>query len=95
MKVNNINGTSQNPCRCGSWLDHWENFSGQPVPTYCPGFCCYRRDLLGVHVKKAESDDDNWYIVPLCAEHNRATGTLTVTDGCRLVSANVRKTCGK
>jgi len=35
MKIKNINGTSQTTCACGSWLKHWEKFSGQTV-TYCP-----------------------------------------------------------
>ena len=34
MRVNNINGTSDNSCNCGSWLDHWKNYSRQALPTY-------------------------------------------------------------
>ncbi len=29
MKIKNINGTSQAKCSCGSWLKHWQNFSGE------------------------------------------------------------------
>ena len=29
MKVKNLNGTSQRTCKCGSWLKHWEKFSGR------------------------------------------------------------------
>lgn len=95
MEVNNINGTSQTACKCGTWLNHWNSFSGQAVPKYCPETSCLKRDLVGAHVKKADSSDDNWYIIPLCAEHNKATGTLVVNDAYRLVSANVSETCGK
>jgi hypothetical protein len=28
MTVYNINGTSDNTCKCGSWLAHWKNYSG-------------------------------------------------------------------
>jgi len=52
MKIRNINGTSQTTCKCGSWLKHWENFSGQVKPSYCPASGCLRTDLLGAHVQK-------------------------------------------
>jgi hypothetical protein len=95
MKVSNVNGASESICRCGSWLDHWKNFSGQAVPTYCPESSCLNQDLLGAHVKRADARDDNWYIMPLCAEHGKATGTLVVNDAFELVPADVAETCGK
>ncbi len=95
MKVNNINGTSQNSCSCGSWLQHWKNFSGQSVPAYCPEQKCHERPEVGAHVQKDGSSDTSWYIVPLCKTHNAETGkSLTVSDSITLVSANVSRTCG-
>jgi hypothetical protein len=96
MKVTNINGTSDNTCKCGSWLAHWKNYSGQPLPTYCPETRCLQKPEVGAHVQKDSAVDDAWYIVPLCKTHNVQTGkSLTISDSISLVSANVSETCGK
>jgi len=94
MKIKNINGTSQNKCVCGSWLKHWEKFSGQSV-TYCPVKDCLNKDLVGAHVQMANSTDDKWYIYPLCSVHNQNSGELEVSDSYKLVSANKKETCEK
>lgn len=96
MRINNINGTSQNICKCGSWLEHWKNFSGQPLPTSCPVSNCYEKPEVGAHVQKDSILDKAWYIVPLCKTHNRETDkSLTISDNIKLVSANVSETCVK
>jgi len=96
MKVNNINGTTDNTCKCGSWLNHWKKFSGQLLPTFCPEKSCLNKPELGAHVRKDVSTDKSWYIVPLCAKHNGETGkSLDISDGTTLVSGNVSQTCGK
>jgi len=95
MKVRNINGTSQNTCKCGSWLQHWKNFSGQSLPSSCPVQNCFNTPNVGAHVQKDSSTDESWYIIPLCSTHNVQTGaSLTVSDSIALVSANVSRTCG-
>ena len=95
MKLNNINGTSSNTCKCGSWLKHWEEFSKKSVPTYCPVTSCMQKPEVGAHVQKDSSTDRSWYIVPLCQKCNKETGkSLTVADTTTLVSANVNGTCG-
>jgi hypothetical protein len=95
MKVHNINGTSQSTCRCGSWLNHWKNFSSQPLPTYCPEKSCTDKPEVGAHVQKDSATDKSWYIIPLCTKHNSQTGkSLEVSDTIKLVSANVAATCG-
>jgi len=93
MKIQNINGTSDNICSCGSWLNHWKKFSGQTV-TSCPVPSCYKTDLVGAHVQKANSLDNRWYIYPLCNSHNQHSGVLDVPIAYRLVSANKSGTCG-
>jgi len=93
-KVKNINGTSDNTCKCGSWLKHWEKFSGQTT-TYCTEKSCLETELLGAHVQKADSIDNNWYIIPLCKTHNKSTGTIDISDTYTLVSANKKETCEK
>jgi hypothetical protein len=96
MKVKNINGTGDRACKCGSWLDHWKNFSGQPVPNWCPEQSCTQKPEVGAHVQKDSSTDSSWYIVPLCKTHNGETGkSLNVSDSVALVSASVSVTCGK
>jgi hypothetical protein len=96
MRVKNINGTSQNACKCGSWLDHWKKFSGQVLPTYCTEKSCMGKPEVGAHVQKDSSTDSSWYIAPLCKTCNAKTGqSLDLMDGTALVPANVSETCGK
>jgi hypothetical protein len=96
MKVNNINGTSGKTCKCGSWLNHWKNFSGQSLPSYCPEVKCMQKTEVGAHAQKDSSTDTNWYIIPLCKTHNAETGkSLYIMDRMKLVSANVSQTCSK
>lgn len=96
MKVKNINGTSENACKCGSWLDHWKKFSGQSVPNFCPEEKCTQKVEVGAHVQKDVPTDNSWYIYPLCKIHNGKHGeSLSVSDVYKLVSANIKETCGK
>jgi len=94
MKIRNINGTSQKKCNCGSWLKHWENLSKQKA-NFCPVRNCLEMDLVGAHVQKDDSKDENWYIYPLCEKHNATKEkSLEVSDIYNFVSANVSETCG-
>lgn len=95
-KVSNINGTSKNEsCRCGSWLDHWKKFSGEPLPSLCPERGCRQTDLVGAHVQRVDANDQSWYILPLCSGHNNQRGaTLDLYPEMTVVSANVAETCG-
>lgn len=95
MKVNNINGTSQNKCNCGSWLAHWERFTGESIPAYCPELGCMQKPEVGAHVQKDGSTDRNWYIIPLCNTHNKQVGGSLIVSDISLASANVANTCGK
>lgn len=96
MRVNNVNGTSERTCGCGSWLNHWVKYSKQPIPGYCSEKSCLKKPEVGAHVQLDGSLDRAWYIVPLCAEHNRQTGgSLNLGDSVQLVPANVAATCAK
>ena len=93
MKVRNINGTSQTNCKCGSWLKHWEKFSGQKA-----GLCCEKKctksSVVGAHVQKSDSSDNSWYIIPLCTGHNNKKGEeIELYGSPTLVSANKSQTC--
>ncbi len=95
MKVTNINGTSENTCKCGSWLKHWENFSGTSIPGTCREASCMNKPEVGAHVQKDSLTDKKWYIIPLCSKHNTKAESLTVMDSTIFVSANVSETCEK
>jgi hypothetical protein len=94
MKVRNINGTSQNTCPCGSWIAHWEKFSGKTAE-YCSVVACTNKVKDGAHVQRSSTTDEKWYIIPLCKEHDNKANELTISDFTVLVHANVRETCGK
>ena len=93
MRVKNINSTSDNLCKCGSWLKHWENFSGHSLTSYCSEKSCMKKPEVGAHVQK---DNSSWYIIPLCKVHNAKHGeSIDILDGTALVPANVAETCGR
>lgn len=92
MKVKNINGTSQNACKCGSWIKHWHNFSGQ-IANLCRAKGCSNAAAVGAHVQKDVTYDNRWYIVPFCYTHNAASGSVELVAGTNLVSANKKLTC--
>ena len=97
MKIKNINQTSSKTCTCKTWLEHWKNFSGQPLPTYCSEVSCTQKPECGAHVQKNDySTDKNWYIIPLCKDHNNKKGeTIDIMGFIKLVPADVNETCGK
>jgi len=95
MIVINNNGTSDTDCKCGSWLEHWKNYSGQAIPYLCCEKSCAGTNLVGAHVQIDNSKDNNWYIVPLCKKHNASTEELELFEGTALAPANKKKTCEK
>lgn len=62
--------------------------------TYCPVNGCIKKDLVGAHVQRGGiNTDQNWYIYPLCSDHNQSSKELDVSDTYKLVSANKKETC--
>jgi hypothetical protein len=51
--------------------------------------------LVGAHVQKANSSDNNWYICPLCISHNQSIDDLEIADWIELAPANKKETCDK
>ncbi len=87
MKVKNLNITSEKVCsKCGSWITHWKNKTGQTATSCSATDCANTRDILGAHVKKVGGTDHAHYIVPLCPECNHRTGEFEVSR--KLVTAN-------
>jgi hypothetical protein len=95
MKVKNINGTSDSPkCPCGTWLRHWEQYSGKTAGC-CVESSCLKMAEVGAHVQIKNSEDRSWYIVPLCRGHNNQYGQeLDIMDDTELVPATARNKCG-
>ncbi len=95
MRIRNINGTSEASCKCGSWLQHWLNFSHRPLPRYCSEVNCVQRPTVGAHVQVEWALDDRWYIVPLCAGHNAMKGgSIELVPSTVLVRSSGKDTCG-
>jgi hypothetical protein len=94
MKVKNATGTSELSCSCGSWLAHWEKFSGQTTE-FCQAIGCIKRDVVGAHVQRTDVYDFTSYIYPLCNACNQSEQTLEVSDSYKLVKANKAETCEK
>ena len=100
MKVHNINGTSRNKCKCGTWKKHWEDFNekGEPWPSECVEISCKRTASDGAHVQKEEGKDKSWYIIPLCDVHNGPKfhgKTIEIDNDTSFASANRSETCEK
>lgn len=96
MKVKNINGTSDNICKCDSWLDHWtiHNLSHNKLPLHCVEISCTKDPEVGAHVQKDSETDNNWYILPLCKKHNKQSESLEICQEVSFASANINNTCG-
>lgn len=91
--VKNINGTSGNSCKCGSWLNHWEKLS-RTSPRWCAQVACMKEAKHGAHVLRADSVISKWFIIPLCEAHNAQRGEqLYVMDSTIFISANKKETC--
>lgn len=78
--VKNLNGTADNkpPKGYGSWLEWWIAQTGKKSP-YCSCTDCLDPAEVGAHVKKVNSDDNRWYIVPLCKSCNGKSSDTTFT----------------
>ena len=42
----NKGGTGVRSCKCGSWEQHWLNYSGKSWPTQCSVFGCSNQATL-------------------------------------------------
>lgn len=65
MKVVKIANVKKH-CRCGSWLNHWYNYTTTSTTVQCGNLECYGDAEMGVIVKKCIDFEDCHYVVPLC-----------------------------
>ena len=89
----NCGGTSRRPnCACGSWKEHWENFSGKTWPSECSKKGCTKTPEVGAHVESIGVSGE--WIAPLCKTCNAISGErFSLNTGTVLVSANKSRTC--
>jgi hypothetical protein len=90
----NKGGTaSRSACKCGSWKDHWINYSGQEWPNNCSVDGCQEKAEVGAHIWNPGVKGE--YVAPSCTSCN-AAGTdtdFTLRTGIYLVAANRSVTC--
>lgn len=85
MLIRNAVGTSRFEAPKGykSWFDYWLNHTNKSAVCASSGDdCCFNGtyDLVGAHVQKVDSQDKNWYIVPLCKSCNKKDKPFNVDD---------------
>ena len=81
MVVKTLHNTGGRPAPKGynSWLKWWMDQKGVTNTPDCANHACGKRAILGGHVKKDSSDDNAWYIVPLCDGCNKLEDPFTVS----------------
>ena len=85
--------TGERDCKCGSWKNHWLNFSNKEWPDKCSVKGCSNKPTLGAHVINADVTGEK--IVPMCDSCNKLTGYFDLKGGITLVNANQSETCDK
>jgi len=93
IEVKNALGTSDENCLCGSWMQHWKNFSGKKVKI-CSVVGCKEKAEQGSHVELSDFGGGDQYIVPFCSRHNQIENRYFTVLKDVLVSADISKTCG-
>ena len=88
----NKKGTAERSCSCGTWKQHWINYSGKSWPSICSVYGCSNIPTLGAHIYNPNVTGEK--IVPMCASCNGLDGSFNLKAGVTLVSANKSETCG-
>ena len=90
MKYKNINGTGGRtpPAGYGSWLEYYMTVNGLRTVPSCGRLYCGEKAEVGAHVKKVNSTDSSWYIVPLCAGCNKLTDEFELKCDVKPVKVN-------
>ena len=80
MRVKNLHDKGGRPVPAGydSWLDWWMKQKGVEETPKCANLKCLNKAILGGHVKNDTSEDNAWYMVPLCHGCNQLVGPFDV-----------------
>jgi hypothetical protein len=89
----NKKGTGIRNCICGSWKNHWINFSGKKWPGECSVLGCSEKATLGAHIINPDVSGER--IVPMCDSCNKLVCNLSLKSGITAVPANTAITCEK
>lgn len=94
----NKGGTSfRYNCKCGSWKNHWENFSGRSLyKQKCSLLGCSNYAEQAAHVFCSNSKVGKFeWLVPLCKNCNHPSNEdfFSLKIGTVLVNANRSETC--
>lgn len=97
VTIKNINGTSVfQDNNCGSWINHWKKYGGNSESPVCCVLTCSKDASVGAHVNIRDYQNQEYFIVPMCDEHNGKHGReLDVKPGTIFVRANKSETCDK
>jgi hypothetical protein len=97
MKVKIVDSAVEISCAYGSWLEHWQKFSGAPLGWFCSEIDCVTSPHTGTLVQRDDGGgDDKLYVVPLCARHHDMKGrTIELLGNTLLVPANSGHECEK
>lgn len=79
----NMSNTSDRQCSCGSWMEHWKNFSGYRWPSTCSVEGCFKEASLGAHIKR--DNDNTVYILPMCDSCNKRTDHFAIKSSAKPV----------
>lgn len=88
----NKSGTSDRACKCGTWKQHWINFTAKAWPPACSVAPCSGVATVGGHVINCSVSGER--IVPFCDSCNKRVGLFSLKLGVSLCSANRAETCG-
>lgn len=95
----NVEGSADYKCGCGSWREHWENFSDEDWPDLCSVIGCFEEASVGAHIQQrnSESGKNPTFIAPFCEKCNGKSPKtrFNLMPDTVLVSANQSKTCKK
>ena len=92
MIIKNVLDSTIKVCQCGSWLNHWQKVSRQHI-RMCVVPTCTKQDMVGSHVQKVDSEDQEIYIIPLCKDHSKSKEPMEIFDDILFVSADVKQVC--
>jgi hypothetical protein len=84
--------TINTKCNCGTWKQHWLNYSGQSWPQICSVQGCLEYPTHGAHIINQYVTGTK--IVPVCSSCNSLNTAFDLDGDVILVSANASNTCG-
>lgn len=87
----NKKGTEDRKCRCGSWKNHWLNFTKLDWPSTCSVSGCNNTPTIRAHIYK-EVETGEW-IEPFSITCNQLTRKFDLKENIDFASANKSMTC--